>query len=143
MFEELANFGELENLNVCDNVADHMVGSVYAKFRCAEGEARGMCTKFYAYNHKQHSAFISPVCTGAVPIRYSPLHVRPPPFPTQPFTRRPHPPPTPSAALRAARRDEECAAKALQALTGRFYGGRPIGAEFSPVTGWCQAARAG
>ena len=25
-------FGEVENLNVCDNIADHMVGSVYVKF---------------------------------------------------------------------------------------------------------------
>ena len=32
IFEELAKFGEVENLNVCDNVADHMVGSVYVKF---------------------------------------------------------------------------------------------------------------
>ena len=32
MFEELAKFGEVENLNICDNIADHMVGSVYVKF---------------------------------------------------------------------------------------------------------------
>jgi len=32
IFEELAKFGEIENLNVCDNIADHMVGSVYVKF---------------------------------------------------------------------------------------------------------------
>ena len=32
MFEELDKFGEVENLNVCDNIADHMVGSVYVKF---------------------------------------------------------------------------------------------------------------
>lgn len=63
MFEELAQFGELENVNVCDNLADHMVGNVYVKFR-----------------------------------------------------------------------EEESAAKALQAFQGRFYNGRPIIAEFSPVT---------
>lgn len=68
VFEELAQFGELENLNVCDNLADHMVGNVYVKFR-----------------------------------------------------------------------DEEAAAKALQALQGRFYGGRPIIAEFSPVTDFREA----
>ena len=33
IFEELAKFGEVQNLNVCDNLADHMVGSVYAKVR--------------------------------------------------------------------------------------------------------------
>ena len=27
IFEELSKFGELENLNVCDNMADHMVSS--------------------------------------------------------------------------------------------------------------------
>ena len=32
VFEEMDKFGEVENLNVCDNIADHMVGSVYVKF---------------------------------------------------------------------------------------------------------------
>lgn len=32
IFEELDKFGQVENLNVCDNIADHMVGSVYVKF---------------------------------------------------------------------------------------------------------------
>lgn len=40
MFEELAKFGELESLNVCDNLADHMVGNVYAKFRDEDAAAR-------------------------------------------------------------------------------------------------------
>lgn len=35
--------------------------------------------------------------------------------------------------------DEEAAAKALQALQGRFYAGRPILAEFSPVTDFREA----
>lgn len=68
VFEELAQYGEIENLNVCDNLADHMVGNVYVKFR-----------------------------------------------------------------------DEEAAARALQALQGRFYAGRPILAEFSPVTDFREA----
>eukprot|EP00967_Tisochrysis_lutea_P119767 scaffold195776_cov20-Tisochrysis_lutea.AAC.2 len=63
VFEELAQFGELENVNVCDNLADHMVGNVYVKFR-----------------------------------------------------------------------EEESAAKALAAFQGRYYNGRPIICEFSPVT---------
>lgn len=33
IFLELAKYGEVEYLNVCDNLADHMVGNVYAKFR--------------------------------------------------------------------------------------------------------------
>ena len=35
----------------------------------------------------------------------------------------------------AARRDEEEAAKALQGMQGRYYAGKPIVVEFSPVTG--------
>ena len=68
VFEEVAQFGEIENLNICDNLADHMVGNVYVKFR-----------------------------------------------------------------------DETAAAAALQALTGRYYNGRPIMAEFSPVTDFREA----
>ncbi|KAJ9522680.1 hypothetical protein QJQ45_019766, partial [Haematococcus lacustris] len=68
VFEELAQFGELENVNVCDNLADHMVGNVYVKFR-----------------------------------------------------------------------EEEAAAAAVAALQGRFYNGRPIIIEFSPVTDFREA----
>ena len=35
IFLELAKYGEVEYLNVCDNLAVHMVGIVYVKFRCA------------------------------------------------------------------------------------------------------------
>ena len=63
MFEELDEFGEVETLNVCYNMADHLVGNVYVKFR-----------------------------------------------------------------------EEESAAAALTALGGRYYSGRPIMVEFSPVT---------
>ncbi len=63
VFEELAIYGEVENLAVCDNVADHLVGNVYAKFR-----------------------------------------------------------------------EEEAAAKAVAGLTGRYYAGRPVAPEFSPVS---------
>ncbi|KAI5077669.1 hypothetical protein GOP47_0007493 [Adiantum capillus-veneris] len=68
LFEELSKFGVLESLNVCDNMADHMVGNVYAQFR-----------------------------------------------------------------------EEEQAAAALQGLTGRFYAGRPIIVDFSPVTDFREA----
>jgi splicing factor U2AF subunit len=63
IFEEMNKYGEVENLNVCDNTSDHMVGNVYCKFR-----------------------------------------------------------------------EEEEAVAAMAGLAGRFYGGRPIMAEFSPVT---------
>ncbi|MCO5591218.1 hypothetical protein L7F22_045199 [Adiantum nelumboides] len=68
IFEELSKFGDLESLHVCDNLADHMVGNVYAQFR-----------------------------------------------------------------------EEEQAAAALQGLTGRFYAGRPIIVDFSPVTDFREA----
>ena len=56
-------FGDVEELNICENLGDHMVGNVYAKFF-----------------------------------------------------------------------DEEKADDALKALLGRFYAGRPLIVEFSPVT---------
>lgn len=68
LFEELSKFGELETLNICDNLADHMVGNVYAQFR-----------------------------------------------------------------------EEEQAANAVRNLTGRFYAGRPIIVDFSPVTDFREA----
>ncbi|XP_050235432.1 splicing factor U2af small subunit B-like [Mercurialis annua] len=68
IFEELGKFGEIETLNVCDNLADHMIGNVYVQFR-----------------------------------------------------------------------EEDQAAAALQALQGRFYSGRPIIADFSPVTDFREA----
>ncbi|CAI9087226.1 OLC1v1021248C2 [Oldenlandia corymbosa var. corymbosa] len=68
LFEELSKFGEIEDLNVCDNLADHMVGNVYVQFQ-----------------------------------------------------------------------DEDQAAAALQGLAGRFYAGRPIIGEFSPVTDFREA----
>ncbi len=42
VFEEMAQFGEIENLNVCDNLADHMVGNVYLKFRDEEAAASAL-----------------------------------------------------------------------------------------------------
>ena len=68
LFEELSKFGEIESLNVCDNLADHMVGNVYIQFK-----------------------------------------------------------------------EEEQADAALRALQGRFYSGRPIIADFSPVTDFREA----
>ncbi|KAF8668267.1 hypothetical protein HU200_052321 [Digitaria exilis] len=39
IYEELSKFGELENLNVCDNLADSMIGNVYVQFREEEQAA--------------------------------------------------------------------------------------------------------
>ncbi|XP_021743306.1 splicing factor U2af small subunit B-like [Chenopodium quinoa] len=68
LFEELNKYGEIESLNICDNLADHMVGNVYVQFR-----------------------------------------------------------------------EEEHAAEAVRNLSGRFYAGRPIIVDFSPVTDFREA----
>ena len=44
IFLELAKYGEIEYLNVCDNLADHMVGNVYVKFRWVDaGRLAALC----------------------------------------------------------------------------------------------------
>ncbi|KAJ4879844.1 Splicing factor U2af small subunit A [Raphanus sativus] len=68
LYEELGKFGEIESLNICDNITDHMIGNVYVQFK-----------------------------------------------------------------------EEDQAAAALKALEGRSYLGRPIIAEFSPVTDFREA----
>lgn len=68
IYEELSKYGDIESLNICDNLADHMVGNVYVQFR-----------------------------------------------------------------------EEDQAAAALRALQGRFYSGRPIIVDFSPVTDFREA----
>ncbi|XP_015161220.1 splicing factor U2af small subunit A-like [Solanum tuberosum] len=42
LFEELNNYGEIENLNICDNIVDHMVGNVYVQFREEEQAAKAL-----------------------------------------------------------------------------------------------------
>ena len=32
MYEELESFGRIEELNVCANLGDHMIGNVYVKY---------------------------------------------------------------------------------------------------------------
>uniref|UniRef100_A0A7S3YQ71 RRM domain-containing protein n=1 Tax=Lotharella globosa TaxID=91324 RepID=A0A7S3YQ71_9EUKA len=68
IFEEFAIFGQIENINICDNLSDHMIGNVYVKFR-----------------------------------------------------------------------SEKSAMKALKSINGRFYNGRIIIAETSPVTDFREA----
>lgn len=42
VFDELAKYGEIEQMNVCDNLGDHLVGSVYVKFADEQSAARAM-----------------------------------------------------------------------------------------------------
>ncbi|KAK4762939.1 hypothetical protein SAY86_008707 [Trapa natans] len=51
LFQELSTYGHIESLNVCDNLADHMVGNVYVQFREEEEAAnahRGLSGRNYA-----------------------------------------------------------------------------------------------
>ncbi|KAI8147814.1 hypothetical protein BJV82DRAFT_507147 [Fennellomyces sp. T-0311] len=68
VFMELATFGEVEEMIVCDNIGDHLVGNVYCQFRY-----------------------------------------------------------------------EEAAGNAVESLNNRFYAGRPLYAELSPVTDFREA----
>lgn len=50
-FTELATYGEVEELHVCDNVSDHLIGNVYARFHSEEDAQRAAETlnnRFYA-----------------------------------------------------------------------------------------------
>ncbi|KAJ1549367.1 hypothetical protein HK405_004557 [Cladochytrium tenue] len=85
MYVELAKYGEIEDLNVCDNVGDHLVGSMWRiHFECKNTDL--ICTDVY--------------------IMY---------------------------------KFEEDAAKAVEAMNDRFYAGRPLYAELSPVTDFGEA----
>lgn len=68
IYEELRKYGKVEDIQVCENLGDHMVGNVYVKYL-----------------------------------------------------------------------DEEDAEKALSSLRGRYYAGRPLAAEYSPVTDFKEA----
>lgn len=51
VWEELSNFGPLEDLHVCDNFSDHMIGNVYAVFEDEEDSQKALQNlngRFYA-----------------------------------------------------------------------------------------------
>ena len=51
IFIELSNLGELKELYVCDNLGDHMIGNVYAKFANEEYASRAYNTLAGKYYH--------------------------------------------------------------------------------------------
>ena len=126
IFEELAKYGEIEHLNVCDNLADHMVRGVGLGVGRGGGGARGQrgSLKRKGAGWCQLGMHVcSANLTGPALTEWLPL---PPPTPT--------PPPSQVGNVYVKFRDEECAARALQGLQGRYYAGKPIQVEFSPVT---------
>lgn len=51
VFMELAKFGEVEEMCVCDNIGDHLVGNVYCQFRYEEDAGKAvdnLNNRFYA-----------------------------------------------------------------------------------------------
>jgi len=51
VFTELSNFGKLDVMHVCDNLGDHLLGNVYAKFKDeadADKAMKGLQARFYA-----------------------------------------------------------------------------------------------
>lgn len=53
IFCELAKFGEVEEMVVCDNVGDHLVGNVYCQYRLEESAGNAVVNlnnRFYAGN---------------------------------------------------------------------------------------------
>ena len=38
----ILRYGEVEEMNVCDNLGDHLVGNVYIKFRTEENAAKAV-----------------------------------------------------------------------------------------------------
>jgi splicing factor U2AF 35 kDa subunit len=49
--EELTQFGPVEEMEVCDNVCEHLIGNVYVKFRDeddAQKALQALSGRFYA-----------------------------------------------------------------------------------------------
>lgn len=56
IFTELASFGEVEEMIVCDNVGDHLVGNVYCQFRNEEDAGKAVESlndRFYAGKNEE------------------------------------------------------------------------------------------
>lgn len=89
----LFQYGEIEEMNVCDNLGDHLVGNVYIKV----------------------SLFVCVFCNVTSFVNGI------------------------SNFYSAQFRREEDAEKAVSDLNNRWFGGRPVYAELSPVTDFREA----
>jgi len=62
VFEEAAKFGTVEELHVCDNLADHLVGNVYVKYSDEEEAAAAIAgLRGRLYNGRAVAAEYCPV----------------------------------------------------------------------------------
>jgi splicing factor U2AF subunit len=51
VFGELSKFGEIEELNVCDNLGDHLLGNVYVMYKdekCTMEAVKALNGRYYA-----------------------------------------------------------------------------------------------
>ncbi|PIA26277.1 hypothetical protein AQUCO_09500029v1 [Aquilegia coerulea] len=62
IFEELAKFGDIQNLVVCDNISPHMLGNVYVKFK----EEHQAVAAFIAFNGRLY-------CGQPIVAEFSPV----------------------------------------------------------------------
>ena len=112
IFEELTNIGgDLEQLRVCENLSDHLTGNVYAKFREEEDAEKALKALMVA----------RPAPPAPCPARAARARTAGAGAGTGPRS--------PEVPRRAAAR--RSGARTPQ---GRFYAGRPILAQFCPVT---------
>ena len=69
VFLEFTKYGKIEEMNVCDNIGDHMVGNVYVKFE-DEGDS-AECLKYASAaltpppTHRSHLRTPEPVRSRA------------------------------------------------------------------------------
>lgn len=58
VFTELASFGEVEEMIVCDNIGDHLVGNVYCQFRYEEAAGKAV----ESLNNRFYAGRMTPCC---------------------------------------------------------------------------------
>lgn len=104
-------YGEVEEMNVCDNLGDHLVGNVYVKV--------GIQSKSHICSHNCNAMDFS-LYPGPI-IIFLQLHT------------------IPSLSFPLQFRYEEDAEKAVIDLNNRWFNGQPIHAELSPVTDFREA----
>ncbi|KZV28449.1 hypothetical protein F511_03252 [Dorcoceras hygrometricum] len=56
LFQELSKYGDIQSLNICDNLADHMVGNVYIQFR-EEDQAQAALQNLMGRSYEGYAGF--------------------------------------------------------------------------------------
>ncbi|GBM37824.1 Splicing factor U2af subunit [Araneus ventricosus] len=124
VFVELEEkYGDIEEMIVCDNLGDHLVGNVYVKFMVFsnfhDGFVLVFITCFFPTNF-----VLNQLVTLQKDLNYSPVLSKWSYMENSAF---------------AQFYREEDAEKAVENLNSRWFAGRPIYAELSPVTDFSEA----